>query len=116
MNKRMARECQTIQVMLALYCREQHVSAEGLCPECKDLEAYALARLERCPFQEGKTTCARCPVHCYQPEQRERIRTVMRYAGPRMLSHAPWLAIWHLWDRRRRTPRRVSKKKSIQTG
>jgi hypothetical protein len=29
---------------------------------------------------------------------RERVREVMRYAGPRMLLHHPWLAICHLVD------------------
>jgi hypothetical protein len=49
-------------------------------------------------------TCAKCPVHCYRPELRERIRAVMRYAGPRMLFRHPRLAILHLWDRVKRAP------------
>ena len=35
--------------------------------------------------QEEKTFCSNCTVHCYRPEMRERIRTVMRYAGPRKM-------------------------------
>ncbi len=45
---------------------------------------------------EVKTTCDRCEIHCYTREQLERIREVMRYAGPRMLLHHPIAAIRHL--------------------
>lgn len=61
-------------------------------------------RLERCPFQEGKTTCARCPIHCYKPEERNLIRSVMRFAGPRMLYRHPWLAFRHMLDGIRKQP------------
>jgi hypothetical protein len=90
--------------MIRLHCRDQHEGRDGLCPACADLADYALARLDACPFQEDKTTCARCPVHCYRPAMRERIRAVMRYAGPRLLYRHPVLAIQHLLDRLRRRP------------
>jgi hypothetical protein len=32
---------------------------------------------------------------------RERVRTVMRYAGPRMLKRHPYLAVMHILDGRR---------------
>jgi len=57
-----------------------------------------MRRLDQCPFQEAKTTCVKCPVHCYKPAMRERIRVVMRYAGPRMLWQHPVLAFYHLFD------------------
>lgn len=108
-NARMAREARTIQAMIELYCSEQHGSPIGLCAECQELENYALARLDHCPFQEDKTTCVKCPVHCYRPAMRERVRGVMRYAGPRMLYRHPVLAIMHLLDGRRKTPLRQTK-------
>jgi hypothetical protein len=40
-------------------------------------------------------------VHCYRAQQRERIRRVMRYSGPRMLLAHPLLALLHLLDARR---------------
>jgi Nitrous oxide-stimulated promoter len=106
-HARIARERRTIEAMIRLYCRDQHGSAargEPLCPDCAELLAYAGQRLAKCPFQENKPTCARCTVHCYQAARREQIRTVMRYAGPRMLRHHPWLAIRHLLDGLRRKP------------
>ena len=62
-----------------------------------ELLAYAHARLDRCPFGEGKKTCRRCPVHCYKRDMRERMRQVMRYAGPRMIGVHPVAALRHLW-------------------
>jgi predicted amidophosphoribosyltransferase len=105
-HPRMVRELRTIEAMIALYCADKHKSHNGLCDECRALFDYAQARLERCPFQENKTTCARCPVHCYKPAMRQQIRVVMRYAGPRMLYHHPVLAVRHLFDDRRKTPTR----------
>jgi hypothetical protein len=86
-----------ISEMIALYCRKQHHSPKGkLCPECQQLHDYALARIEHCPFMETKTFCSACKVHCYKPEMREQIRTVMRWAGPRMLPVHPVLSIKHV--------------------
>jgi len=92
-----------VAVMIAMYCHEQHASKE-LCAECRELLSYSQERLQKCPFQEGKTTCAKCPVHCYKPAMREKIRTVMRYSGPRMMYHHPVMAIMHLIDGRRQEP------------
>ena len=58
--------------------------------------ALRMARIEHCPFMETKTFCSACKVHCYQPEMREKIRTVMRWAGPRMLPVHPVLTIKHV--------------------
>ena len=84
--------------MIRLYCRRQHGPRTELCADCAELLAYARARLSKCPFQEHKPTCARCPVHCYRPDVRERVRAVVRYAGPRMLLRHPFLALRHLID------------------
>jgi predicted amidophosphoribosyltransferase len=92
--------------MLALYCRDHHAGNSALCAECSQLRDYARQRLDQCPFQEGKTSCAKCPVHCYKPEMRERARAVMRYAGPRMLWRHPILTIRHMLDGRRKEPLR----------
>jgi predicted amidophosphoribosyltransferase len=99
---RLAREARTIQVMIGMYCGGNHATRAGLCTDCHALQDYALGRLERCPYGGSKPTCANCPIHCYAPEMRERIRAVMRYAGPRMLLHHPLLALGHLVDGTRR--------------
>jgi hypothetical protein len=104
LHPRMERERKTVELMIVLYCREQHHSGQQLCDECRQLAEYARLRLANCPFQENKTTCGNCPIHCYKPGMREKIRTVMRYAGPRMIRHHPWLAVGHMIDGRRKGP------------
>ena len=102
---RRAREFKTIAAMLRMYCRAHH-DAKGavLCPACVALHDYAQRRLERCVFGEAKPTCVNCQVHCYSANMRERVRQVMRWAGPRMLLRHPLLAIRHLIDNRRPAP------------
>ena len=94
---RIEREDKTVRTMIEMYCRGNHHSKE-LCAKCLEIGEYATKRLNSCPFQEGKTTCAKCRVHCYKPEMRERIRAVMRYSGPRMIYTHPVLAIYHIID------------------
>ena len=130
LKRKREREQEIVSQMIALYCKGNHSAyrsvslreqgdemqqvPEGaairerdsgerrdVCPECAELEAYAHARSERCPFMEEKTFCSNCTVHCYRPEMRKRIRTVMRYAGPRMLFHHPVMAIRHMIESQR---------------
>jgi Nitrous oxide-stimulated promoter len=102
-RRRVARERRTIAAMIALYCRHHH-GGRRPCAACAALDAYAGRRLERCVFGPAKPTCANCTVHCYRREEREAIRTVMRWAGPRMLRRHPVLALAHLLDGKRAAP------------
>lgn len=103
-HPRMRREQRTVELMIALYCRDHHHPEGDLCPDCRALRDYARLRLAHCPFQENKTTCGNCPIHCYKPALREKIREVMRYAGPRMARRHPMLALGHLLDGLRKRP------------
>ena len=100
---RRRREHRTLEAMIAMYCIHHH-GGDGLCADCRDLADYALRRLERCVFGDAKPTCANCTVHCYRDDMRERVRVVMRWAGPRMLARHPILAITHILDGRRPAP------------
>jgi hypothetical protein len=116
-HPRLQREKRTIEAMTALYCHDQHASRGGqLCPECQEMQEYALARLARCPFQENKSTCANCRVHCYTPTMRQRVKGMMRYAGPRMLLRHPILAILHLLDGRKEAPQLPAREKKSRAG
>lgn len=98
-------EYKTLEAMIGLYCRDLHgTTKHNLCANCGELLAYAKARLDKCPYQEQKPACAKCPIHCYKPPMREKVRNVMRYAGPRMLKHHPLLTIHHLLHGRREAP------------
>jgi hypothetical protein len=101
---RLARELATIRAMAAIYCRDHHASEAPLCAECQALMDYATRRLDRCVFGEDKPTCANCKVHCYTATMRERVRVMMRYAGPRMMWRHPLLALAHVVDGRRQAP------------
>jgi len=109
---RRAREVKTIEAMVRLYCVGQGHHREGsaeLCTECGALFDYAARRTERCVFGDAKPTCANCLVHCYTAEMRERVRVVMRWAGPRMLFRHPILAIRHKLDGLRPSPKLPAK-------
>ena len=98
-----ARERAVVGQMVRVYCRGNHkdertaggVSRDGLCPECAELARYAYARIVRCPFIATRTFCSHCRVHCYAPAQRQAIKDVMRYAGPRMLLRYPVMTVHH---------------------
>lgn len=92
-------EKKTVEQMIAMYCHGRHHSKKNeLCASCEELKDYAFKRIDLCPFMETKTFCSVCKVHCYQPEMRQRIRTVMRYSGPRMLYVHPKMAVCHLFE------------------
>ena len=103
-HPRMVRENKTVRSMVVIYCRAEHGTTNGLCTECQELMDYATKRLEKCPYQEEKSTCVNCPIHCYTDTMRERMRIVMRFSGPRMITRHPYLAVRHLLDGRKEAP------------
>ena len=105
-KSRLEREFTTINAMIVIYCSDHHGgSAKALCSECAALLDYAGKRLDNCPFAQEKPACNHCTVHCYGRSPRERVRDVMRYAGPRMMYRHPVLAFRHLLDKRKPAPK-----------
>lgn len=110
-HPRITREKKTIDAMVHIYCKSHHDTQKGeLCPECSTFMDYAKTRLDKCPFQEKKSTCGKCLIHCYQSSMKEQVKIVMRYAGPRMLRHHPGLAMHHIVDGFRKPPKKAVKK------
>ena len=76
-GKVLSREKKTVEAMIGIYCRgnshEHKKEAGGRCASCGELTRYAHERLDKCVFGEEKPTCAKCPVHCYQPKQKAEI-------------------------------------------
>ncbi len=104
-HPRITREKKTIDVMVHIYCKGHNHEVKEvaeMCPECTSFLDYAFLRLDKCPFQEEKSTCGKCLVHCYQPQMREKVKQVMRYSGPRMLLRNPSLALHHAFDGRKK--------------
>ena len=117
---RIEREKQTVRRMIELYCRhrlkrrnsESHractngrvmtefdeVKQDTMPDEYQHLAEFACRRLDHCKYGEQKTACKDCPTHCYAPKEREQIRKVMRWVGPRMFFYSPIDAIRHLFN------------------
>ena len=97
MRSKLKKEEQTLTAMLGIFCRGQHeTGGKELCGECAQLLEYAKKKLTDCKFDDDKPACSKCLIHCYKPQMREKIRQVMRYAGPRMLKRHPILAARHI--------------------
>lgn len=85
-----------IETMIGIFCKVKHNSKNALCPTCFKLNEYAKLKLSKCPFGDEKPTCKNCKIHCYEPEQRELIKQVMAFSGPRLLLYKPAAALRHL--------------------
>ena len=100
LTSRQQKELKVLADFIALACRSRHgreqtvpMSPElagitrkplALCSDCAELLSYASGRLRACPL-EPKPSCKKCPVHCYRPEYRQKIRTVMAWSGKRLI-------------------------------
>lgn len=92
---RIEQEKHVVEIMIRMYCLHKEGN-KTICPDCAKLIQYAHSRLDHCPFGSEKNSCRKCRIHCYRPEMATKIRTVMRYAGPRMMLYHPRHAIMHL--------------------
>jgi len=99
--KRIEREKRTVGIMIKMYCKYNHESNSNICADCSDLTDFANERIDKCLFHDEKPVCSECEVHCYRKDMREKIKTVMRFAGPRMIYQHPILGIRHLIDKRK---------------
>jgi hypothetical protein len=113
---RLGRERRTVAAMIELRCRDLHAVEAGACDECRSLGEYADTRLEKCPYGDEKPTCVNCPIHCYARAEREQMKEVMRYSGPRMLLRHPILAIRHMLDGRKQAPSLKGRGRGPETG
>lgn len=94
-KNRIEEEKKVVKQMIFLYCLKKEGNA-SLCPTCHELLTYARERLDHCKFGNDKSTCKKCPVHCYRPDMRKRIKMIMRWSGPKMLFYHPVSAVKHL--------------------
>ncbi len=102
-ERKRQQEMKSMQEIITLYCHgKQHLreACAGLCPECQHIAGYARSRILGCPRMAEKSFCAVCPIHCYQKKEREQIRKIMRWAGPRMLLRHPLMTLRHIWHQK----------------
>lgn len=94
-----------VELMIDLYCRHNHpvfLDGNKLCDDCLQLQKYSMLKLDKCPFGQSKPACVSCNIHCYSPEEKKRIRTVMRYACPRMIYKHPAATVKYLYHKLQR--------------
>ena len=101
LSSRIEREKRTVGIMIKMYCDHDHDKRSSICRDCDELFEFANDRINLCIYQEDKPVCSECQIHCYRKDMREKIKTVMRFAGPRMIFRHPILGIRHLIDKRR---------------
>lgn len=97
-RRRLGREIRTLDLMVDLYCSHHHGKGSAACADCQELKDYAHTRTLGCRFGAKKPVCSACTVHCYRPDMRERVRLVMRWAGPKMVYTHPSYALLHAID------------------
>ena len=89
-------EKKTVKAMIRIYCSAHHKTENRLCFECQNVYEYAEFRINKCNFKFQNLVCSECRVHCFNPEMREKIKQIMRYAGPGMIWKHPFLAVRYL--------------------
>lgn len=115
-----AKDTRLLGDFAVIYCRGNHPGAERtrlesdgvalgvygrrppkVCADCAELLTYAEKRRAYCP-KEPKPFCSYCDTHCYKDDMRERMRDVMRYAGPRSILRGHAIdSVKHLIEGRR---------------
>lgn len=65
-----------------------------VCEECEAFLLYAFERRLRCPL-EDKPACKHCPVHCYKPEHREKVKEIMKFSGQHLIKRGRLDLLWH---------------------
>ncbi|MEW6735370.1 MAG: nitrous oxide-stimulated promoter family protein [Acidobacteriota bacterium] len=98
LNSRLYREKRTIKAMVKIYCQANHCTKDQLCYECAEVFNYASYRITKCPHQEAKPSCAKCAIHCFNTSMKEKVKKIMRFAGPKMLLKHPLLSFMHYLD------------------
>ena len=112
LEKKRQHEKDILSDMINIYCKGH--GHEEPCKDCTELKVYALDRIEHCPEMGTKSFCSVCDIQCYAPEQRDKIREVMRYSGRRYFLVHPWQTIAHGWTTLRSRQRQIRHAKKKQ--
>ena len=99
-----SRDLTVLKRFTEVYCKAHHgARRRALCGECSELLEYARERLEKCPY-DPKPKCKDCETHCYRPDQRQRVREIMRYAGIHFVKRGrlDWMVRYFMMDRGRK--------------
>lgn len=97
--EKLDKDRRTLEAIGSIYCRSNHGEAKrdaaGMCPECREAFEQTLDRASSCPYgHEGN--CQDCKTHCQRGEAQIRIKTIMRYAAPRMAFRHPIMTLEYM--------------------
>lgn len=87
LEKKKLEKKQVLEKMIRLYCKNNH--KDYLCNDCKNLISYSNIRTDYCKRLDEFFFCSSCDRTCYDNENLEKIRKIMRYSGPRMIYSDP---------------------------
>jgi hypothetical protein len=80
-----------LREFIQIFCDTKHIdrtkkyeNGVSLCKACHETLNYSTWRREICSL-DPKPTCKNCKIHCYLPEQRERIKDIMRHSGKALI-------------------------------
>jgi hypothetical protein len=112
--RKLRRDLKVLISFVTLYCRSLHCDAEKtpfelarypipatkskppqLCADCRRLLAHAIVKRTHCQL-DPKPACKKCPVHCYSPDYRDKMREVMRYSGRKLVLSGRLDYLWRL--------------------
>lgn len=96
-GSRIKKEKGIVELMINLYCEKKHNCRGVSCSECNELLEYAHRRLSLCKFGDDKSSCIKCPIHCYKKDMKVKIKEVMRFSGPRLLIYRPFEYVRHIF-------------------
>lgn len=114
LEPKIQRELRLLAKFIEVYCHDHHDAADAspiplrtldiqqvighmpsLCPQCAKLLAHAFTKRMNCPM-DPKPMCKHCPKHCYAPDYRQQIRTVMAYSGRKLVMRGRLDYLLHL--------------------
>lgn len=112
LTPREVKDLKILALFTSVYCRVHHAETQSalvvddpelnrlplhkypVCADCAGFLGYAFERRLRCPLEE-KPTCKHCPVHCYKPGHREKVREIMRFSGQHLIRRGRLDLLWH---------------------
>lgn len=112
LTRREIKDLRILALFTAVWCRKHHSAPRAplpttdpalapvglerypVCAECATFLAYACERRLRCPLEE-KPACKHCPVHCYKPVYRQRVREIMAFSGRHLICRGRLDLLWH---------------------
>jgi len=85
------KDSKVLEQFIQIYCENKHIEAikseksgVHLCHECHETLEYSKVRRKLCPL-DPKPPCKNCEIHCYRPDQRQKIRDIMRHSGMHLI-------------------------------